>query len=198
MTTLTVVSDPAAKEKAQQLVEYIQTKAKSLGGHLASALKELDPLIKLVINAHKSKAWRDLGHESWAQLCSAEFGSVRMLKLPTEYRRELHKRLKAAKLSLADIHAVSGSAINTIQVDLAYQIDTDNANELSPTPNAGTSKRKPSGKPSWRSSSVKPEALAKRIKEFARTYELSPEETKTIDAAVVVLDSYTEGKAAIE
>lgn len=72
----------------------------------------------LIEQAYTTRAWAALGHTSWDDYCTREFGTSR-LRLPREDRQEVVASLRQSGLSLRAISSATDLSTDTIRRDLA-------------------------------------------------------------------------------
>lgn len=72
----------------------------------------------LIADAYQGRAWAALGHASWDEYITREFG-VSRLRLPREERQEVVASLREQGLSVRAIAAATGDSHMTIQRDLS-------------------------------------------------------------------------------
>lgn len=72
----------------------------------------------LIEQAYTTRAWSALGHSSWDDYCTREFGTSR-LRLPREDRQEVVASLRQSGLSLRAISSATGESEATVRRDLA-------------------------------------------------------------------------------
>jgi hypothetical protein len=102
---------------ARELFHNIRTLAEHVSDTLDAAFAELESLTELVIRAHDDRAWRYINHMSWEDCCKKEFGAIRLLRLPREWRKELHQAMRDGGLSVRHTAAVTGCSKNTVLDD---------------------------------------------------------------------------------
>jgi transposase-like protein len=75
----------------------------------------------LITRAYTERAWSALGHASWDDYCTREFGTTR-LRLPREERAEVVASLRESGLSNRAIAAATGLNRETVMKDLHQQV----------------------------------------------------------------------------
>lgn len=83
----------------------------------------------LIRQAYTSRAWAALGHPSWDDYCTREFGTSR-LRLPREERSEVVASLRDSGLSIRAIASATGVNRETVRQEIAGD------KKLSPAPDA--------------------------------------------------------------
>ena len=78
----------------------------------------LEATWSLIIEAYESRAWAVLGHASWDDYCTREFGASR-IRLPREDRSEIVGSLRDAGLSIRAIAAATGFGVGSVHRELA-------------------------------------------------------------------------------
>jgi transposase len=112
---------------------------------------------QLVREAYEERAWAALGHSSWDDYCTEEFGTLR-IRLPREERSEVVASLREAGMSVRAIASATGYDGKTIRNDLAGEENSSGAESdmeqpavIEPKPVQGTDgKHYPASRPAPR------------------------------------------------
>lgn len=109
--------------------------ARDLTDRIKVAIKGTRLLVK---EAYASRAWADLGYESWETYCDVEFEEERReltRDLTRDERRELVADLAQAGMSTRAISSVTGASHMTVQRDLQAGVTPDRES-VTPAPRA--------------------------------------------------------------